>query len=75
MYKLTPKQLDLAHNEAKKLGMGTIGELGFTSYKKGMDLGVDAFVHTTRYSLDIAPDSIAIKVAKQPFSNDFGSSK
>jgi len=55
--------------------MGTIGELGFTSYKKGMDLGVDAFVHTTRYSLDIAPDSIAIKVAKQPFSNDFGSSK
>jgi len=75
MYKLTPKQLELAHNEAKKLGMGTIGELGFTTYKKGMDLGVDAFVHTTRYSLDVAPDSMAIKVAKQPFSNDLGSPK
>lgn len=75
MYKLTPEQLELAHNEAKKLGMGTIGELGFTSYKKGMDLGVDAFVHTTRYSLDVAPDSMAIKVAEQPFSNDLGSPK
>ncbi|MCH7524550.1 MAG: amidohydrolase family protein [Bacteroidetes bacterium] len=75
MYKLTPSQLELAHNEAKKLGMGTIGELGFTSYKKGMDLGVDAFVHTTRYSLDIAPDSMALKVAEQPFSNDLGSPK
>ncbi len=75
MYKLTPNQLELAHNEAKKLGMGTIGELGFTSYKKGMDLGVDAFVHTTRYSLDVAPDSMAVKVAEQPFSNDLGSPK
>jgi len=75
MYKLTPDQVELAHNEAKKLGMGTIGELGFTSYKKGMDLGVDAFVHTTRYSLDVAPDSMAVKVAEEPFSNDLGSPK
>ena len=75
MYKLTPSQLELAHNEAKKLGMGTIGELGFTSYKKGMNLGVDTFVHTTRYSLDVAPDSMAVKVAEQPFSNDLGSPK
>ncbi len=75
MYKLTPNQVELAHNEAKKLGMGTIGELGFTSYKKGMDLGVDAFVHTTRYSLDVAPDSMTVKVAEEPFSNDLGSPK
>ncbi len=75
MYKLTPEQVELAHNEAKKLGMGTIGELGFTSYKKGMELGVDAFVHTTRYSLDLAPDTMAVKVAEQPFSNNLGSPK
>ena len=75
MYKLTPEQVKLAHNEAKKLGMGTIGELGFTKYKQAMKLGVDAFVHTTRYSLDVAPDSMAIKVAEQPFSNDLGSPK
>jgi len=75
MYQLTPNQVELAHNYAKKLGMGTIGELGLTSYKKGMDLGVDAFVHTTRYSLDVAPDSLAKKVAAQPFSNNLGSPK
>jgi hypothetical protein len=75
MYKLTPKQLELAHTEAKKLDMGTIGELGFSSYKEGMNLGVDAFVHTTRYSLDVAPDSMALKVAEQPFSNNLGSPK
>ncbi len=75
MYKLTPNQVKLAHDYAKKLGMGTIGELGFTSYQEGMNIGVDAFVHTTRYSLDIAPDSLANKVAKQPFSNNLGSPK
>ena len=75
MYKLTPYQVALAQKHAKKLGMGTIGELGMTKYKKGMEMGIDAFVHTTRYSLDIAPDSLALKVAKQPFSNDLGSPK
>lgn len=75
MYKLTSSQVELAHNHAKKLGMGTIGELGITTYKKGMELGIDAFVHTTRYSLDIAPDTLALKVAKQPFSNNLGSPK
>jgi len=75
MYKLNPHQIKLALNEAKKYGMGTIGELGYTTYKEGMDLGIDAFVHTTRYSLDIAPDSLHKKVAKEPFSNDLGSPK
>ena len=75
MYGLNPSQVKLAHHEAKKYGMGTIGELGFTSYKEGMDIGIDAFVHTTRYSLDIAPDTLAKKVAAQPFSNDMGSPK
>jgi uncharacterized membrane protein len=75
MYGLDPDQVELAYNEAKKHGMGTVGELGYTSYKEGMDIGLDAFVHTTRYSLDVAPDSLAKKVAAQPFSNDLGSPK
>ena len=75
MYGLNPSQVELAQLEAKKYGMGTIGELGFTSYKKGMELGIDAFVHTTRYSLDIAPETLAKKVAAEPFSNDLGSPK
>jgi hypothetical protein len=40
-----------------------------------MDLGVDAFVHTTRYSLDVAPDTMTVKVAEEPVSNDLGSPK
>lgn len=75
MYGLTPSQVELANKTAKKYHMGTIGELGFTSYKEGMDIGIDAFVHTTRYSLDIAPKSLAKEVAAQPFSNDLGSPK
>ncbi len=75
MYGLNPSQVKLAQSEAKKHHMGTIGELGYTSYKEGMDIGIDAFVHTTRYSLDVAPDSLAKKVAAQPFSNDLGSPK
>ena len=75
MYGLKPDQVKLAQKEAKKYGMGTIGELGFCTYKQGIQIGVDAFVHTTRYSLDIAPDSLAKKVAAQPFSNDLGSPK
>jgi len=75
MYKLTPHQIKLALNEAHKYGMGTIGELGYTTYKQGMVMGIDAFVHTTRYSLDIAPDSLHKKVAEHPFSNDLGSPK
>jgi dienelactone hydrolase len=74
-YKLSPNQVKLIHNEAKKLGMGTIGELGYTSYAEGVEIGVDAFVHTTRYSLDVAPKNMRNAVAEEPFSNDLESAK
>ena len=74
-YKLTPGQVELIHNEAKKLNMGTIGELGYTSYGKGVEIGVDAFVHTTRYSLDVVPKEMREAVAEEPFSNDLESAK
>lgn len=74
-YKLTPNQVKLLHNEAKKLGMGTIGELGYTSYAEGIKTGIDAFVHTTRYSLDVAPKKMRDAVANQPFSDDLNSPK
>ena len=74
-YKLTPSQVKLIHNEAQKLGMGTIGELGYTSYAEGVETGLCAFVHTTRYSLDLAPPEMQKAVAKQPFSDDLNSPK
>jgi hypothetical protein len=75
MYKLTPDLLQYSLDLAAKYNMGTIGEQGFSTYKQGMDMGVQAFVHTTRYSLDIAPRDMAAAVAKQPFSNKMNSPK
>ncbi|MEN8122538.1 MAG: amidohydrolase family protein [Bacteroidota bacterium] len=75
MYKLTPELLQFSLNLADKYQMATIGELGFTSYKEGVDMGTQAFVHTTRYSLDIASKEMANAVAKEPFSNELNSPK
>jgi len=75
MYALTPSQTKKVYDYAKKKGMGTIGEMGMTTYKEGMDIGIDAFVHTTRYSLDVASREMANAVAHEPFSNDLNSPK
>jgi hypothetical protein len=55
--------------------MGTIGELGFSSYAEGIMAGIDAFVHSPRYSLDVAPQDMIRAVAEQPFSDDLKSPK
>jgi len=75
MYKLTPEQLPALVRRAEELGMGTIGELGFASYSDGIAAGVDAFVHTTRYSLSMAPPEMIRAVAAEPFSDDLKSPK
>ncbi len=75
MYGLTPAQLKFANDYAKELGMSTLGELASTTYQEAMNIGVDAFVHTTRYSLDVAPEEMRKAVANQPFSNDLNSAK
>jgi hypothetical protein len=63
MYGLTPDQLKQAVDKAHELGMKTIGELGFTSYKEAVEIGVDVFVHTERYSRDLVPEELAKAVA------------
>lgn len=75
MYALTPDQLKVLKEKAASLGMACIGELGHTSYKEGMDMGINAFVHTTRYSLDVAPPEMAKAVADEPFSDEMNSPK
>ncbi|HZE88673.1 MAG TPA: hypothetical protein VE404_03950 [Verrucomicrobiae bacterium] len=52
---------------AKELGMATIGELGVTPYPAAIECGVQAFVHTSRYSLQLAPDALHAEVAADPF--------
>jgi len=75
MYKLNPDQLKLSLELAEKYNIATIGELGLTSYKKAADLGLESFVHVTRYSLDMAPPEMQRAVAEEPFSNDLESAK
>ncbi len=75
MYGLQPEQLKLLVQRARALGMNTIGELGRTTYHQAMAAGVEAFVHFTRYSLELAPREMAAAVAGHPFSNEMNSPK
>ena len=47
--------------------MPTIGELGRTSYTEAIDAGVDAFVHGSRYALELATPEMRTAVANAPF--------
>ncbi len=75
MYGIRPDQLPIAVTRAEALGLATIGELGLTRYDEAVGSGIDAFVHTTRYSLDLAPGGLAREVAAHPFSDDLASPK
>jgi hypothetical protein len=66
-YPLTPDQVSAVAAHAKKLGLATIGELGATTYPEAAAAGVMAFVHTSRYSLELAPPDLRAKVAAAPF--------
>ncbi len=63
MYGVTPEQLRLAIDKAHTLGLTVIGELGSTSYREAVETDIDAFVHTIRYSLDLAPSDLVKAIA------------
>jgi hypothetical protein len=66
-YPITPERTVQIVEKAHELGLGTIGELGFTTYEEAIQAGVDAFVHTSRYSIAIAPPELRQAMAKTPF--------
>lgn len=66
-YGMTPEQVRVTARRARELGMATIGEFGLTTYAEGIEAGVNAFVHTGRYSLDLAPPDLRKEVAAEPF--------
>ena len=67
MYPLTADQTRLAVKKAHALGLPTIGELGHTNYTDAIDAGVDAFVHASRYTLELASPEMHRAVADAPF--------
>ncbi|MFC1555880.1 amidohydrolase family protein [candidate division KSB1 bacterium] len=69
MYEARKEQLKPIVNRAQQHGMVTIGELGHASYQDGIQAGIDAFVHTTRYSLNAAPENMQANVADEPFGD------
>jgi hypothetical protein len=66
-YQLTPEQIGLVVRRARELGLPTIGELGHTTYAEGIEAGIDAFVHSSRYSLELASPEMRAAVAASPF--------
>jgi amidohydrolase family protein len=66
-YWFRPAPLRAAAARARELGLATIGELGHTTYYEAQEAGVDAFVHTSRYSLDLTPPDLHERVARAPF--------
>jgi hypothetical protein len=66
-YTLEPEQVALATRRAHELGVSTIGELGRTTYTQGIEAGIDAVVHTSRYSLELADPETRAAVAANPF--------
>ena len=66
-YTVAPEQLRAVAAHARAIGLATIGELGATPYPEAIAAGVRAFVHTARYSLELAPPDLRVKVAAAPF--------
>ncbi len=68
-YTLSPDQVRVVAGRARARGLATIGELGATTYPEAINAGVMAFVHTSRYSLELAPRELRDQVAKAPFGS------
>jgi hypothetical protein len=66
-YSMSPDQIRVVAAHARKIGLATIGELGATTYPEAIAAGVMAFVHTARYSLELAPPDVRATVAAAPF--------
>jgi len=66
-FAITPERTRQIVRQAHELGLATLGTLGLTSYREAIEAGVDAFVHTSRYSLELAPPEMHEAVANSPF--------
>jgi hypothetical protein len=66
-YGVKPEQLKAIVATCKANNIATIGELGFISYREAVEAGIQSFVHTSRYTADILPDSVRNIYSYAPF--------
>jgi hypothetical protein len=68
-YAVSPSQLPVVVAACRRNGIVTLGELGLSRYKQAVDAGIQSFVHTSRYTADILPDSVRTQYATAPFGS------
>ena len=56
--------------QSRKLGMVTYGEFVATPYQAGIENGVDALLHMSRYELGLAPATLLPKLTSAPEGKD-----
>jgi len=66
-YGVKPEQLPAILSACRRHHIATVGELGYTSYREAVKAGVRSFVHTSRYTADILPDSTRRLYSHAPF--------
>jgi hypothetical protein len=54
-YDVWPDQVDVIIAEARRRGLATIGEPGFTSYPYAIRAGIDTLLHDDHYPVELAP--------------------
>ncbi|WP_333820685.1 amidohydrolase family protein [Ohtaekwangia sp.] len=66
-YAVAPGQLPTIVEACKRNNIATMGELGLSSYHEAVAAGVQSFIHVSRYSADVLPDSARKAYATSPF--------
>jgi hypothetical protein len=66
-YGVKTEQLPAVVDACKKNNLAMVGELGHSSYAEAVKAGISSFVHTSRYTADIMPDSIRAVYSYAPF--------
>ena len=69
-HNITPANTAAIISQSRKLGMATYGEFIATPYQAGIENGVDALLHMSRYELGLAPETLLPKLATDPEGKD-----
>jgi len=62
-YDVWPDQVDVIVAETKRVGLATLGELGFTSYPYGIRAGINALLRNDQYQMELAPAAAKLAFA------------